>query len=80
MTVDGLLPDDQDQIEKALINLYKFYMIKNFLREAWFGIWKGKVISAQNASWLEKDFTLEEIKEATFELTKDKALGPEIFP
>lgn len=51
--IDGLQTEDQDQIMKALINFDNSLYSKSSSRDAWFGIWKGKAISAQNASLLE---------------------------
>lgn len=70
LSIGGSLTEGPNLIETALINFYKSLFTENSKREAWFGSWNGKIISPQKASWLEKDFTLEEIKKATFELSK----------
>lgn len=47
--------------------------------KAWFGNWYGKSLSLDKASWMEMQFLLEEIKEAIFSLSMDKAPGPDGF-
>lgn len=72
LSIDGSLTEDPNHIEKALVNFYTSLHTKNSIREAWFKSWKGKTISNQNASWLEREITSEEIKKASFDHPKGK--------
>lgn len=80
LTIDGSVTDDPHLIELALINFYKSLYNKDSKRDAWFEIWHGKSITTLQASFLEKEFTLDEIKKAIFYLPKEKAPGLDGYP
>lgn len=69
LSITGSLIDDPNHILTPLINFYKSLYAKDSKREVvWKLEWKNHI--PLKASWLAKEFTLEEIKKATFELSK----------
>lgn len=62
-----------------MINFKTLYLEKP-LNVAWFERWEGKAISEQSTTWLERAYTIEEIKSSVFALPNDKAPSPDGFP
>lgn len=77
--VDGSMVEDIGQIEKDLIAHSKTLYSKKSLQVAWSEKWEGKIISEQSVTWVERPFTIEEIKSTVFALSTNKAPGSDGF-
>lgn len=67
------------RIEEHITQYFQDLYWKNQQPGAWFTEWKGKSLTPEMATWLERPFLLEEIKTAVFSTAPDKAPGPDGF-
>lgn len=59
LNINGSLVEEQEQIEKHLVDLFKALFSKKPQVTAWFEKWEGQTISVQPPLWLEREFTIE---------------------
>lgn len=69
---------------KDIINHIKEFFVKLYSKEEWgrpsLDDLQSSSIGPEKASWLEREFVVEEVNDAVFYLGKDKAPGPNGFP
>lgn len=77
--INGSECTNLQSIEEHIIQHFQALYPKNQQRRYWSTEWIGKSLTLEKATWLERTFLLDEIKEAVFSMALDRAAKPDGF-